>query len=296
LRVLVTGGAGFIGSHIVDALLANDVEVIVVDDLSNGNLNHLHRSANFHQIDITSPDLITVFEGGTYSAVVHAAAIASVTKSITNPDRDRAINLDGTAKIIRLCQAYGNPRVVFLSSGGAIYGETPIPADERTLPAPISYYGIHKYCAELYLDISGLPFCILRLANVYGPRQAAGLEGGVVAILLEKLKTGQPFDIFGNGEQQRDFVYVDDVVQAILSAITGSQSGIWNIGTGIKTSVNHLVKTVELLTGSTIPVRNMPARTGEIINSCLSVERSRSSGWWSPRYSLIDGLREIIRM
>ncbi|MCL4534275.1 MAG: NAD-dependent epimerase/dehydratase family protein [Bacteroidetes bacterium] len=294
LDVLVTGGAGFIGSHIVEALLGSGHRPVVVDDLSAGRRANLPADIEFHQLDIAAPGLEAAFAGHRYDSVVHCAAMVGVVQSMDDPTLDRRVNVEGTAALIALCRKYGGPKFVFLSSGGAIYGETPVPAEEDALPAPQSYYGVHKYCAEKYVELSGLPYANLRLANVYGPRQRAGLEGGVVAIFAERLRTGAPLDIYGSGEQERDFVYVGDVARAAMLAATTPLRGTWNVGTGVVTSVNGLWRAMFALSGSTVEVRYHPARKGEIIRSCLSIRRSLANGWWRPEHSLEEGLRETL--
>ncbi len=294
LEVLVTGGAGFIGSHIVELLLRQGHRPIVVDDLSSGTSGNLPPGLELHQVDIAGPDLGVVFAGHRYGAVIHCAAQVSVVKSMHDPAPDRRVNVEGTAALLRQCAEAGRPKFVFLSSGGAVYGETPQPAEEGALPDPISYYGVHKYCGERYVQISGLPFTNLRLANVYGPRQRAGLEGGVVAIFTERLRAGQPLDIFGSGEQERDFIYVEDVAEAAVRAATGGATGLWNVGTGVPTSVKALLRSMARLAGQEPEVRYHPARTGEIIRSCLSNRRSLADGWWAPRYTLEEGLRRTL--
>ncbi len=213
---------------------------------------------------------------------------------MSDPCLDRRINVGGTAALLSLSQRYRVPKFVFFSSGGAIYGETAVPAEEDALPNPLSYYGVHKYCAEKYVQFSGLPYVSLRLANVYGPRQRAGLEGGVVAIFTERLRAGRPLLVFGDGEQERDFIYVKDVVEAAIAAATTNVTGLWNIGTGQATTVNQLWQMMEKLTGRKAEVQYQPPREGEILRSCLSVRRAVEAGWWRPHHSLEDGLRETL--
>lgn len=294
MEILVTGGAGFIGSHIVEALLRGGHRPVVVDDLSAGRRANVPASVDFHQMDIVAPGLDAAFTKHAYDAVIHCAAIVSVVQSMDDPSVDRRVNLEGTAALLAQCREQGRPKFVFLSSGGAIYGDTPVPAEEDALPAPRSYYGVHKYCAEKYVEFSGLPYVNLRLANVYGPRQRAGLEGGVVAIFTERIRAGVSLDVFGSGEQERDFVYVADVAQAAVTAAATSLAGTWNVATGVTTSVNQLWRALFALTGSEVEVRHHPPRKGEIIRSCLSTRRSVESGWWRPQYSLEDGLRETL--
>jgi UDP-glucose 4-epimerase len=290
VRILITGGAGFLGSHLAEALLAQGHSVSVVDDLSAGTTDNLLPEVEFFQEDITGPGLERAFAGEPYGAVVHCAANVSVILSMADPMTDMRVGLVGTHAVLRQCLAHGNPKFVFLSSGGAIYGECPTPKTEVDFPAPTSFYGVHKYAAERYVEMSGLPYTILRLANVYGPRQRAGNEGGVVAVFLERAMTGQGIDIYGDGEQARDFIYSADVVRAAVFAATGPQTGLWNIGTGVETTVNQLVAAIGTTTGKDLPVSYHPARRGEITRSCLSIHRSLADGWWAPRLSLAAGI------
>jgi UDP-glucose 4-epimerase len=211
---LVTGGAGFIGSHIVDALVEAGCRTTVIDDVSTGSATNLNAAASLVTHDIADPDVARLVEEIAPEVVIHAAAQASVPLSMEDPARDRSVNLDGTRHVLEGARRAGVKRIVFLSSGGAVYGSTD-GATEMTVPAPESYYGIHKLAAEAYVALSGIPYANLRLANIYGPRQRPGLEGAVVAVFSSRVASGLPVKIHGDGQQSRDFVYVADVVGAV---------------------------------------------------------------------------------
>jgi UDP-glucose 4-epimerase len=239
MRALVTGGAGFIGSHVVEALLARGDEVHVVDNLATGRRENLADGATFHEQDIR--DGLTPLFGETRpELVVHLAAQADVGTSVERPEFDAEVNVLGTLKVLEAARSVG-ARIVFSSTGGAIYGECPEPADEDSAREPLSPYGTSKLCGEEYLAtwnrLHGTAHTALRFANVYGPRQLAKLEGGVVAIFMGRLRAGETATIFGDGNQERDFVFVGDVVAAVLAAAGGTQ-GTYNVGTGRATSVN----------------------------------------------------------
>jgi UDP-glucose 4-epimerase len=245
--ILVTGGAGFIGSHVVDALLATGEEPVVLDDLSTGDAASLPRDVEVVEADVADPGVVEKISNLRPRVVIHAAAQVSVASSMENPALDLAVNVGGTANVLAGARAAGAERFVFLSSGGGIYGETD-GADEGTLPRPKSYYGAHKYLAERYVELDGIPYAIARLANVYGPRQRTDLEGGVVAIFAQRLREGLPVTINGTGQQSRDFVHVADVVEALLVMADSSLEGTWNVGTGRAVSVLELLRALEAAT------------------------------------------------
>jgi UDP-glucose 4-epimerase len=288
-RVLaaVTGGAGFIGSNLVDALLARGDDVVVLDDLSFGRRENIDPGARFVRRDIRDGlDLDGV------DVVFHLAAHTDVTTSIERPVENGSINVLGTVRVLEAAQQQGI-QVVFSSTGGALYGECDGPAPEETPPEPLSPYGIGKLCAEEYIAgwnrIHGSQHVVLRFANVYGPRQASSLEGGVVAIFLDLMAKGAPTSIFGDGRQTRDFVYVGDVVDALLAA-AGHEAGVFNIGTGEETSVLALHAASSLLTGADDEPLFEPARLGEVRRSVLDVSRAGAELGWSPRTALEEGL------
>lgn len=284
----MTGGAGFIGSNLVDALVARGDEVTVVDDLSSGKRANLNPAAAFVERDIRDGIELDGAE-----VVFHLAAQADVQTSVREPDRDAQVNVVGTVRVAEAARLAG-AQVVFSSTGGAIYGECDGPADEGTRLAPMSPYGIAKLCAEQYLTgwnrIHGTRNVVLRFANVYGPRQDSGLEGGVVSIFLERMARGDETVIYGDGGQTRDFVYVGDVVDSLLAA-AGRDGGTFNIGTGSETSVLELHEACRAVSGRGDAARFEPARLGDARRSVLGVALAARELGWSARVSLDEGLR-----
>ncbi|MCD6427966.1 MAG: SDR family NAD(P)-dependent oxidoreductase, partial [Caldisericaceae bacterium] len=300
MRALVTGGAGFIGSNISDGLSENGAEVFIVDNLSTGKKENLSGKAEFFNVDITDKDALRkVFESVKPEIVFHLAAQIDVRKSAANPAFDASVNVIGAINVFELSVEYGAKRIVFSSTGGAIYGEPEkLPATEETEVAPLAPYGVSKYCGEQYLNyfkrLFGIERVILRYANVYGPRQDPLGEAGVVAIFTGKILRGENPVIFGDGEQTRDYVYVKDVVRANILAINGKE-GTYNIGTGIETSVNELVKMFEKITGKEIIPQYAPPRKGEVRRISLSYEKAKKELGFEPEYSLEKGLRETLQ-
>jgi UDP-glucose 4-epimerase len=284
----VTGGAGFIGSNLVDALVARGDEVTVIDDLSFGKRENLNPQATFVERDIREG-----LELDGAEVVFHLAAQADVQTSVKRPDHDAQVNVVGTVRVVEAAREAG-AQVIFSSTGGAIYGECDGPADESTRLAPMSPYGIAKLCAEQYLTgwnrIHGTRNVVLRFANVYGPRQDSGLEGGVVSIFLERMARGDQTVIFGDGGQTRDFVYVGDVVDSLLAAV-GRDGGIFNIGTGEETSVLDLHEACRAVSDRGNEARFEPARLGDASRSVLDVSLAARELGWSARVPLAEGLR-----
>lgn len=295
MRVLVTGGAGFIGSTIARLLRDRGDSVVVLDNLSSGTVENVPSGCELVRADIgerASTELVSDLRP---DVVVHAAAQVSVVRSQADPALDRQVNLVGTAHVIEGARRAGSRRLVFLSSGGAVYGETS-GASEMDLPVPASYYAIHKLAAEHYLAVSGVPYAIARLANVYGPGQRADLEGGVVAIFSAALAEGSPVTIYGSGEQRRDFVHVWDVAAAVLAMLDSPLvGGTWNVGSGESTSVNELLSAMESLAGRTVERRRSPARAGELNDSRLIATRAQTDLGWTPRITLREGLRTVLQ-
>ena len=280
----MTGGAGFIGSNLVDALLAHGDSVIVVDNFASGRRENLNPAATLLEHDIREPFSIEA------DVIFHLAAQADVQTSMQRPGYDAAVNVVGTVNVLA---AAPGPQVIFASSGGAGYGECTEPATEETPFLPLSPYGIAKKCGEEYLAgwnrIHQTQHVSLRFANVYGPRQDAGLEGGVVAIFLERLASGSETVIFGDGTQARDFVYVDDIVDSLLAAV-GRAGGPYNVGTGSDTTVADLHAACVRVAGSDQAPRHEPARLGDVQRSVLDVHLIERELGWRPRVSLEDGL------
>lgn len=293
-KALVTGGAGFIGSHVVEMLLQEGWRVTVVDDLSGSDRANLPAGVPFVACDIAGPTLMPVCVEGRFDAVIHCAAQTSVPRSVADPAFDRRVNLVGTENVLRCAKETGIGRVIFFSSGGAIYGDTAVRADETTLPAPLSPYGVHKLAAEGYVTLSGLSYAILRPANVYGPRQRAGTDGGVIATFVDRLSRGASLCINGDGEQVRDFVYVADVAAAVRSALLWERSGIWNVASGAETTVNALARHVGQALRVTPTIEYGPARAGDVYISRLSNERIIREGLWRPGYTLAQGLAAMV--
>jgi UDP-glucose 4-epimerase len=297
VKILVTGGAGFIGSHVVDAFLAAGHEVAVVDNLTTGDARWLDGRARLHEVDLRSARLARVFETERPEVVAHLAAQASVSRSVTDPAFDASVNVGGGIGLLECCRRYGVRRVIYSSSGGAGYGDTdviPTPEDHPTLP--ISPYGITKIAMEQYVSawsgIYGISGISLRYANIYGPRQNPQGEAGVIAIFCHRLLTGQIPMINGDGEQTRDYTYVEDVAAANLKALEHPEvTGAVNISTGIETSVNGLYRALVQAAGSPVAAQHAPARPGEQRRSCLSPARAARVLGWKPVVSLPEGLR-----
>jgi UDP-glucose 4-epimerase len=293
VRAVVTGGAGFVGSHVAEALLARGDEVHVLDNLATGSREKVPTGADLHVADIRT-DAASVFEEARPEVCFHLAAQADVNTSVARPDFDAEVNVLGTVRVLEAARAAG-AKVVFTSTGGAIYGECDGPAAEDYERRPISPYGISKLAGEEYLlgwnRLHDTNHVALRLANVYGPRQEATLEGGVIAIFLDRMATGEPIQIFGDGEQTRDFVYVRDVVAAALAAVDHG-GGVLNVGTGVETTINDLFAACRRVTGYEREPEYGPARAGDILRSAIDPARAQTELGWSPERTLDEGLRE----
>jgi UDP-glucose 4-epimerase len=295
MRVLVTGGAGFIGSHLVDALVARGDDVHVLDNLTTGSRAHVSAQATLHEGDIRN-DAAAAFDASLPEICFHLAAQADVGTSVERPDYDADVNVVGTVRLLEAARAHG-AQIVFSSTGGAIYGECDGPAAEDAPRRPLSPYGLSKLAGEEYLAgwnrLFGTRHVALRFANVYGPRQAPTLEGGVVSIFLERIAASAPPTIFGDGEQTRDFVYVGDVVRGVLAA-AGRDGGIFNVGSGVETSVNELYAACARVVGSTAAPSYGPARPGDVVRSVVDPTRAREQLGWEAQVSLADGLRATL--
>ena len=293
MRTIVTGGAGFIGSHAVDALLERGDEVHVLDDLSTGKRERVAEGARFHLADIRAPD--EVFNEVRPDAVLHLAAQADVRTSVERPDHDADVNILGTLRVLEAARRHG-ARIVFSSTGGAIYGECDRPASEMNERRPLAPYGTSKLCGEEYLAtwnrLYGTSHVSLRLGNVYGPRQEPHGEAGVVAIFMGLLNEGATPKIYGDGRQTRDYVYVVDVIRAMLAALGRDAGGVFNIGTGTETSVLELYEAVQRVAGSGRQAELAPARLGELQRSVLDVSLAERELGWRPQRPLDEGLAE----
>jgi len=299
MKVLVTGGAGFIGSHLTDALVEAGHEVHVLDDLSSGRREHVHSGAVFHEGDIRSDVVGKLFESERFSVLVHHAAQMDVRRSVADPRFDADVNLIGFLSLIEAGRRNGLRRVLFASTGGAIYGEPEyVPQDESHPLRPLSPYGITKLCTERYLyyyqQEYGISYTALRYANVYGPRQNPHGEAGVVAIFSERMLERKQPVIFGDGEQTRDYVYVGDVVRANLRALEVGRTGTFNIGTAAETSVNELFRAIRDRIDPTIEERHEEGRPGEQRRSVLDCSLAGQTLDWKPDIDLDEGLDRTI--
>jgi UDP-glucose 4-epimerase len=295
LRTIVTGGAGFIGSHLVDALLAQGSEVTVIDDLSSGDARRLDARADFRRIDIVDAEAFdSVIDEVQPEAIFHLAAQSSVTVSVTDPARDCAVNVQGTLNVVEAANRHRAP-VVFTSTGGALYGnEAPIPTPEDRIPAPLAPYGASKWAGEAYINtwsaFSGVPHAVCRLGNVYGPRQSPYGEAGVVSIFTHHLHTGRAPRIFGYGKPTRDYVHVADVVSALLRA--SGTTGTFNVATGIETDVMSIWANLQRTSRIAVEPELAPLRTGELERSCLDPSRAQHELDWQAQIVLDAGLQE----
>jgi UDP-glucose 4-epimerase len=312
MKILVTGGAGFIGSHLADALIERGHRVVVIDNLSTGKKENINKKAKFYKIDICSPRIVEIFKKEKPEIVFHLAAQINVRKSAEDPLFDAKVNILGSLnviqKFVQLRTSYFKPRTsnlklptfIFASTGGAIYGEArEIPTPENYPENPISPYGIAKLTVENYLGFYkenfGLKFVSLRFSNVYGPRQDPKGEAGVVAIFIEKLLKGERSTIFGDGKQTRDFIFVEDVVSACLKAMEyKGKKEIFNIGTGIETSINELYKIISKSLRTKIKPKYASEKPGDLKRSCLDISLAKRELKWRPKYNLEKGLEKTI--
>lgn len=297
--ILVTGGAGFIGSWVVDRYIQEGFSVAVVDNLSTGDRENLNPQASFYEVDITSgEELEKVFAKEKPRYVNHHAAQINLRYSVENPLFDASVNILGSLNVFEMSIRFGVERVIFASTGGAIYGEVnTLPATEDLLPAPLSPYGVSKYAVEKYLEyykaVQGLDYVALRYGNVYGPRQNPEGEAGVIAIFSSRFLQEKPCVIFGDGTKTRDYVYVEDVARANVLALS-APSGVYNIGTGKETSVLALLNLLEKVSGKEVHRFFSEERKGEINRIALSFEKARKVLCWSPETSLEEGMRRTL--
>jgi UDP-glucose 4-epimerase len=302
-KVLITGGAGFIGSHVADAYLAAGYGVTVLDNLSSGRRENVPRGATFAQGDVSSAEARALLEGGGFEVLNHHAAQMDVRVSVDNPLFDAQSNILGLLNLLEGARRGGVRRIVFASSGGVVYGESErLPHAESAPKLPVSPYGVSKLTSEYYLaayaQLFDLEIVSLRYANVYGPRQNPHGEAGVVAIFGDRLRSGKALTVYGNGEQTRDYVYVGDVARANIAATRWSMPRVgslddvaFNIGTGIETSVNRLARLMIEASGGSARVQHGPARAGELRRSAVAIEKASRALAWRPEVALLDGLR-----
>ena len=300
MRILVTGGAGFIGSHVADRLLADGHTVDVVDNLSTGRRERVNAAARLFVCDLRSARLDGAFAAARPEAIVHLAAQAAVPRSVADPRFDASVNVLGTLAVLDAARRVAVRRVVYISTGGAVYGDTDVlPTPEDHPMRPDSPYGVSKLAGERYLEcwagLTGTPTLTLRLANIYGPRQDPQGEAGVVAIFTARLLGGAECVVNGDGEQTRDYVYVEDVADAAARALANPDAtGVVNIGTGVATSVNDLYRRLARQVGVTRPARHAPARPGEQRKSLLDAARAKALLGWTATTSLDAGLAKTV--
>lgn len=298
MNILVTGGAGFIASHIVDAFIEAGHNVVIIDNLTTGKEENINPKAKFYKTDIRN-DLSHIFELHKFDVVNHHAAQIDVRRSVADPIYDAQVNIIGTLNLLQNSIKYGIKKFMFASTGGAVYGEQDyFPADENHKQQPLSPYGISKLAVEKYLyfykEVYNLNYTILRYANIYGPRQNPLGEAGVVCIFLDKILAGDQPIINGDGQQTRDYVYVKDVVKANLITFNEEESNIYNVGTGIETSVNELFRLINENFDYQIKEVHGPAKPGEQLRSVITSEKLLKKFGWKPSTQLKDGLKETI--
>ncbi len=299
MKYLVTGGAGFIGSNLVDALIDLGHQVIVLDNLVSGKREYVNPSAVFAELDISSPEAAKLIVTEKPEAIFHLAAQIDVNYSVRDPHFDVATNINGALNILQAAKEAKIKKIIFTSTGGAIYGETQIiPTPEGQPEFPLSPYGINKLAFEKYLNyyyqVFGLPYTVLRLANVYGPRQFKGGEAGVIANFIGQAVNNQTSTLFGDGQNTRDFVCVLDVVRALIKAAELDYNGVINIGSAQETSINELISTISKALGRDLNIISAPAKLGEQRRSCLDNALAKKILGWQPEYNLEQGIAKTI--
>ena len=299
MRILVTGGAGFIGSHVVDSFIKAGHHVAVVDNLSTGRRANLNPRATFYEVDIRVPELCQVIERERPDVISHHAAQMDVRRSMAEPLFDADNNILGSLNLLECARKLGVRKVIYISSGGAVYGEPQyLPCDEQHPIRPLCPYGVSKYTVEQYLYLYrenyGLDYTILRYANVYGPRQDPNGEAGVVAIFAGHMLTGKSVLINGNGEQERDFIYVADCARANLLALEKGAGDVYNLGSGVGTSINRIAALLQELTGYRGEPVYGPAKLGETFRIYLDAGHAREVLGWTPAFALREGLQRTV--
>lgn len=295
-KILVTGGAGFIGSHLVDLLEQNKYNVAIIDNLTTGDLTNVSDTLQFYNVDITSDSLVNVFEEFKPEYVVHTAAQSSVPISQQRAVFDADVNILGTINLLEACRKSKVKKLVYTSSA-AVYGDTKIlPIDEETDTLPISAYGLSKLTGEKYIQMYGrlydLSYTILRFSNVFGPRQKLNKQSGVIPIFINKIIGGEDIHIYGDGNYTRDFIYVKDVAHAILQSLGSVRSSVYNISSGVEISINAIVQALEGVMGTKLAPKYLAAKQGDIQNSVLTYSKIQQKLNWNPRTSLYEGLKE----
>jgi UDP-glucose 4-epimerase len=305
MKVLVTGGAGFIGSHVADELLAAGHHVVVVDNLHTGSRANVPAGAVFYEADIRDEKaLAEIFEKEQIEAISHQAALANVRESMADPVVYSQTNILGTLNLLELARKHGCQKIIFASTGGAVYGEgfsengSKLPFTEQSWPQPKDNYGANKLSMEYHLDLYhanyGLKYVALRYPNVYGPRQNSKGEAGVVAIFAGAMLEGRPTKITGDGKQQRDFTYVGDIARANRLALESDASGIYNVGTGVPTDINTVHDILTEATHYPLKAEHVPMPLGEVRATYLNSDKARQGLGWEPEVSLLDGLRKVV--
>ncbi len=299
MKILVTGGAGFIGSHVVDLFVNAGHDVVVVDDLSTGRTSNLNPMAKLYQLDIRSPELREVFELERPEVVDHHAAQMDVRRSVADPIFDADVNIQGSIKVAQLAMQYDARKFIHISSGGAVYGEPVyLPCDEEHPVRPLCPYGASKYTFELYLymfkELYNLDYSVIRYPNVYGPRQDPNGEAGVVAIFIGQMLAGKPVTINGSGEQVRDFVYVGDCARANLMTLEKGSGRTYNLGYGIGTNINQIFDHLKAITSYPMDAKHGLAKVGETFRIYLDASRAKNELGWEPTVNLEQGLRKTV--
>ncbi len=299
MNILITGGAGFIGSNVADAFIAEGHNVVIVDDFSSGRKENVNAKAKVYTLDIQDPAVENIFRNEKIDVMCHHAAQMDVRKSVADPKFDASVNVLGFLNLMEAGRKHGLKKMIFASTGGAIYGEQDyFPADENHPTRPLSPYGITKLVTEKYLffykEVYGIEHVILRYANIYGPRQSPHGEAGVVAIFTNKMLSGGQPVINGDGKQTRDYVFVGDVVKANVLALTYKGSTTFNIGTGIETDVNRLFHVLKEHTGSSCTEEHVPAKAGEQLRSVISSKKIHEELGWTPTVTIEEGLKRTV--
>lgn len=299
MKVLVTGGAGFIGSHLVDALIDRGHQVVVVDNLSTGFIDNINPAAKFYQMSVCDPGLAEVFKQERPEIVSHQAAQMIIERSVRNPMFDAQENILGSLNVIFNCIRFGVKKVIYASSGGAVYGEPKyLPVDEEHSINPVSEYGISKHTVEHYLRLyglrNGLNYVVLRYPNVYGPRQNPHGEAGVVAIFGSQMLRGERPTIFGSGDKTRDYTYVLDIVEANLLSMEQGEPATYNLGTRLETSDQEMFNTLAQAVAYTGSPVYASVRPGEVHRICLDSSKARKELGWKPRFTLREGISQAV--